>query len=521
MKQKTTFLIYLIFALLTVSVSAQTVNIEGDPYGGNPYASITAAIDASNDGDVILIDGIHTEPITIFNKSITLRGSDPTTDIIQAANSAASDGSGQRVISILASSVDPDPLPVLNVTIENLGVRYGNEPSVANENHNGGGIDADKITGLLTLKNLIIEDNYTAELGGGLSIAGSNADIIECTIRNNSCAKSGGGIILAPNNGAGINSTINFKQSLIDSNTGVSGGGIYINGNPDFGDDYTIDVNIENSTISNNSATSGQFGAGGGAIWTKGATWTTNAGGDGSSGNVTLKLIHNTIFNNIHTGTLVRSGVRFTGTATSFSAFNSIIVAFDDTTRGALDFANSNTTNVINCILGTVNAAPAIVGDAGNNNQIGSSATDAGLTGTLTSDGGSTQVIPLAMSSMAVDYCTVATGETIPTIDQRGYGRTDGTNDAGAYEYGATTLSIADNEFDNGLKLFPNPAREFVTISSLKKIKQVKVYSILGVLENTFYDQNELNISGLSKGVHLLSIEADDSSRSTRRLIVY
>jgi hypothetical protein len=255
MKPKITFLLLAVF---TTVLSAQTVNILGDPYGGNPYATITAAISAAVDGDVILITGVHTESIA-FNKSITLRGTDPTTDIIQAAATASSDGSGSRVIGMGQGN--------RTITIENLGIRYGN----ANSNKNGGGINVEKVTGLVTLKNLIIEDNYTAKNGGGLSFVGSNVDVIECTIRNNTSALDGGGVVASPNNGSGINCVVDIEQSLIDSNVGRNGGGIYLNGNKTFGDAYKIDLNLENSTISNNSTTSGNSSAGGGAIWSKAA----------------------------------------------------------------------------------------------------------------------------------------------------------------------------------------------------------------------------------------------------------
>ena len=86
------------------------MNIQGDPYGGNPYATITDAVFAANDGDVILITGVHTETIS-FGKSITLRGTDPTTDIIQAAATASNDGTGSRVINI-SRAEDTDVLTV-------------------------------------------------------------------------------------------------------------------------------------------------------------------------------------------------------------------------------------------------------------------------------------------------------------------------------------------------------------------------------------------------------------------------
>lgn len=507
MKQKITFLFFAVFSTI---ISAQTVNIQGDPYGGNPYATITDAITAANNDDIILITGVHTEPISISNKSITLRGTDPATDIIQAAASASSDGTGSRVISLSASTTDPDPLPVLNITIENLGIRNGNSDSGSN----GGGIDADKITGLLTLRNLIIEDNHSSRNGGGLGLAGTIANVENCIIRNNNSTLDGGGIIAAPNNAAGNNSVINIKQSLINNNSGRNGGGFYINGNNNFGNDYLIQVNIENSTISNNSAFSPSGGNGGGAIFSASFPWTSNT----SIGNVTLKLIHATVYNNSHAAAN-KSGLQFgSAMSTNFSAFNSIVVSFgDDVATKALNFANSNTTDVINCILGGLNAAPALVDEVAKNNLKGRTANQAGLTGVLADEGGNTLVIPITGGSAADDYCSATTGETIPSIDQRGFVR-EGVNDAGAYEVGGTLTT--DHIVSNTLiKVYPNPASKFVTISGVQKMDSVSIYSIMGTLEKVVDSQNKIDISSLSSGVHIMVIQGD-GLKAVKRIVV-
>ncbi|MFT6868139.1 MAG: hypothetical protein ACJA08_002989 [Cyclobacteriaceae bacterium] len=409
--------------LSAVSVSAQTVTI-----GETSYGSIGAAITSAIDGDVIDITGIHTESITWTDKSITLRGTDPSTDIIQAA--AAAGTASSRVITI-----DEPTTPII-VTIENLTIRYGNSSA------NGGGISVDKNNGLVTLKNLVIEDNATSNNGGGISVAGSNVDMVGVTIRNNTATLDGGGLLLAPNNGSGADSEINISQSLIDENTGRNGGGIYINGNADFGNDYRINIEITNTTIANNATTSGSGAAGGGGIWSKGATWTTNAGGDGTTGNITLKMVHATMFGNAHAA-LTKAGIQFTGTATIFSIYNSIVVSGDDVAIKALNFANSNTTEVINCILGGLNAVPAIVDAEGTNNQKGKTATEAGIASTLSDEGGSVQVLSLTAGSAAIDYCTatVPVEITLPTVDARGETRNT-TPDAGAYE-ALTILSVA------------------------------------------------------------------------------
>jgi hypothetical protein len=507
MKQIITFLLLAVF---TTVLSAQTVNILGDPYGGNPYTTIADAIFAANDGDVILITGVHTESIA-FNKSITLRGTDPTTDIIQAAATASSDGSGSRVINISRAEVTD----VLTITIENLGVRHGNDAN------NGGGINVDKVTGQLTLKNLIIENNHTDKNGGGVNIAGTNANIIECTIQNNTATLDGGGIAAAPNDGAPIHCDVNMEQSLIDSNIGRNGGGIYLNGNKTFGDAYKIDLRIENSTISNNSTTSGTSGAGGGAIWSKAAIWTVEEGGDGTSSNTTLSLVHATVYNNTHSSA-VKNGLNFTGdTTVNFSAYNSIIVTADVASQKALSLAGANTINMVNCILGGLDGAAGSLGvidDVAKNNKKGKTATFAGLSSSgLSDEGGPTLVLAISDGSNADDYCTATPGISLPTVDQRGYTR-EATPDAGAYEFGGT-LSLETPIVLSNVKVYPNPASEFVYVEGINQIESIEVFSVLGVLEKTIIGKNYLDTSELSSGIYLLKIE-NNSSSITKRLVV-
>ena len=494
--------------LMTFCVSAQTVNIEGDPYGGNPYATINDAISDSNDGDVILISGIFTESVT-FGKSITLRGTDPTTDIIQAADAPASDGSGSSAINVIRAE-DED---VLTVSIENLGVRNGNSPD------NGGGINVDKVTGLITLSNLIIEDNYSGSNGGGLAVAGSNALIFNCTIQNNSSALDGGGVIFAPNNGTSIDSSIEINQSLLHNNLGRNGGAIYINGNPGFGNDNRINVDIVNSTISENSSFSPAGGNGGGAIWTRSVNWL----GDASpSPNVSLRLIHATIYNNSHASS-VKNGLQFgapnDNVAADFSAFNSIIVTADLPGQKALNFNNTNTSNVVNCILGGLeNAGPflTIIDDENNNNEKGRTATFAGITTGLTDQGGSTQVLAIDENSNSVDFCTSDTGLTLPTVDQRNYNRV-GIPDAGAFEFDGvlSTRNLVAPNFN----VYPNPTTNVIHIEGINNtVNNVKIYSITGVLQKQSRNTT-INISDLTSGVYIFKITTNDNRAVNQKII--
>jgi hypothetical protein len=410
MKHKITFLIIAVF---TTVVTAQTVKIDG-----TTYPSISEAIAAASDGDVIDITGTHTESIDI-SKAITLRGTDPSTDIIQAAATQ-----GAATSRVIVASGDK------NITIENLTVQNGNSAA------HGGGIFADKVTGLLTLDNVIITNNTTAKNGGGISTGGSNVNFNDCTISNNSTTANGtgGGIHIVPNNGAAIDAVVNVKNSVIHNNSTLkTGGGFVINGNHQYGDKYTITANFENVTIFSNTA-----GPNGGAGYVVGVDFVAGGSGSVTTGatNTNLNMVHCTVaYNTITASDNGKQGLTFTNanaiTGPNFNIYNSIVVSADDVAKKALNFANSNANDVINNILGGLNAFSPV---QDLNNQKGKTATFAGLTGAFTEEGGNTLVLPITYNSNSDDYCTAATGITLPTVDQRGFDRGN-TPDAGAYEF--------------------------------------------------------------------------------------
>lgn len=502
----------LVLTMLINIVPAQTATIEG----GASYGTITEALMNANPDDIILISGIFTEPIDI-DKSITLRGSDPTVDIIEAASSPASDGSGKRVVGLGEGA--------LTITIENLGIRYGNAGA------NGGGINVEKITGLVTLKNLIIENNFTTANGGAITAVGSNVDIIECSIVNNTSGSAGGGLMLASNNaaGSGIDMVVNIKQSLINNNSANNGGGIYLNGNPGFGQNYTVTANIENTTISNNTATTGSSGPGGGAIWAKAANHSPGGSASGN-GNTILQLVHTTVYNNIH-GATAKSGLQFAsgGTfETFFSAYNSIIVGNDDLATGpkAINFAKVELTEMINCILGgLINATTAdtdITDDVAKNNQKGKTASESGLTGTLSPpETGKTQVIPITFDGAARDFCSATvTLVTIPDIDQRGESRTV-NYDAGASEYDST-LSVGSISKNNTFRIYPNPTKDLLHIKSVNTLKEAAIYDMTGksVFRSQKVYNNSLDVSNLNTGLYTIKIKDNESNVSTQKLLI-
>tara|TARA_R110002126_G_scaffold142037_1_gene287508 strand:+ start:32438 stop:33655 length:1218 start_codon:yes stop_codon:yes gene_type:complete len=83
----------------------------------------------------------------------------------------------------------------------------------------------------------------------------------------------------------------------------------------------------------------------------------------------------------------------------------------------------------------------------------------------------------------------------------------------------AEVLSI-DEFFSSKFSVYPNPADEFVIISSEVEINKVEVYNLLGkrVISESEFVNNTLDVSTLSKGVYLMKLTSGESVAS-RKLI--
>ena len=85
----------------------------------------------------------------------------------------------------------------------------------------------------------------------------------------------------------------------------------------------------------------------------------------------------------------------------------------------------------------------------------------------------------------------------------------------------ATTLSIKNNKQNVGVKIYPNPAKNILNITSDSfEVKNVEIYNLLGklVLFEAVSNQN-LNISALNKGVYFVKV-TQEGKTITRKLVV-
>ncbi len=127
--------------------------------------------------------------------------------------------------------------------------------------------------------------------------------------------------------------------------------------------------------------------------------------------------------------------------------------------------------------------------------------------------------------SVSIDFSTI----TFPaSMDLSNIGRVfiDNTNEGGSF-YIDNFIFSADQSLSrntnsiNSLKVYPNPATDFVNVSAGDSIDSLEVFDLLGksVLKETPKNSNfNIDITHLRKGVYLLKLQAGDKL-STAKLI--
>ncbi len=215
-------LIISLFVYTTV-VFATTIHVPAD------YTTIQAGIDASSNGDTVLVQsgtytGSGNKDLEIGGKSITIiSASGATSTIIDCENN----GRGFLFPQEQGATLILDGFTIQNGT--------------PNDGNDGGGILC--ISGnSLTIKNCIIKNNQNSGLyfsycspivinciisgntsewwGGGLNLDQSAAEIKNCLISGNTSPGKGGGIVVQHN-------SPNIVNCTITENSAPEGGGIY------------------------------------------------------------------------------------------------------------------------------------------------------------------------------------------------------------------------------------------------------------------------------------------------------
>ena len=269
------YCIIMVLIFLFASASrASTIKVPGD------YPTIQQAIDASVDGDTVLVAlGTYVENIDYLGKAITVKSSDwPPVTIIDGgqAGSVVTFSNGEGLDSVL------DGFTITN-----------------GSNLRGGGTDSSYSN--FTATNHIITGNHASEKGGGIMCYFSSPHIINNTISNNlldSFGTAGGGICCD-------SSSPLIENNIISENTGIiwdtlSGGGIY------------IQKKTGSAPLIINNYIAGNIAGQGGGIWTGGYSTIINNVFEGNVADIggggiwchgsTFVISNNTFIANIVTG---------------------------------------------------------------------------------------------------------------------------------------------------------------------------------------------------------------------------
>jgi len=246
-----TILLSVILSSVAFAGTARTVCVSGCG-----YSTIQAAINASSDGDIVVVrPGTYTENIDFGGLDIEVTSqSCPEETIIDG------DASG----SVVIFEDSETSAAILNgFTITNGSAAYG------------GGVHIDGASP--TIKNCIITSNVATSYGGGIYVTGYASPSIEyCVITYNDGSYKGGGVHCESYATPTISDCDISYNSANDSNG--DGGGIYasseitvtdstITHNGSYRNGYGIcissgELDISDSAISYNTSTVGYFGAG-------------------------------------------------------------------------------------------------------------------------------------------------------------------------------------------------------------------------------------------------------------------
>lgn len=208
------------------------------------YSTIQAAINASQNGDTVLVSpGTYREQLEIIGKYITLQStSSNVNDTVIAPNSGKT---GIMIQQVPYKSGTPQ------VKINRFKITGGNSPD-----GQGGAItiahSADPI-----IENCLIDNNHSTMHGGGILVFNnSHPTIRNNNINNNSAYMFGGGIFVVKNSSPviyGNTITQNTATGAVFPNGGASGGGLYLENDTSNTNARSTPV-ITGNTITNNTA---------------------------------------------------------------------------------------------------------------------------------------------------------------------------------------------------------------------------------------------------------------------------
>ena len=71
----------------------------------------------------------------------------------------------------------------------------------------------------------------------------------------------------------------------------------------------------------------------------------------------------------------------------------------------------------------------------------------------------------------------------------------------------------------NLFKVFPNPANDLITVSSLQRIDRLRLYNTLGQLVKENFNSTTIQVSTIDPGIYILKIESGVSIETKKILV--
>lgn len=404
------------------------------------------------------------------------------------------------------------------------------------------------------LSNVLIEENTSNTYGGGIHNYSTAITLNNVTIRKNTAEKGGAGLFLSntivtgtnivisensAKKGAGVycnDSTLNLKKSTIAQNIATEeGGGIYA----DRYRDTSASIILEEVKVANNEA----IAEGGGIFLYSNQLYPTEMAiltnsfltgnesftfGGGLASDHSMYILTNVLFNK---NTASMGGGIYNNNVNP--ELTNVTIADNSVTQlGAPMFNQSSSFPILyHCVilgnsLEIVNANGSGLNSLSSGNLIQVNGVNSGANST----GTGTTVFPnstkddIFMNFSASDYSlkpnswvvntgnnTLYSGANGPNKDIMGNPRiVQGTIDLGAYEYQGV-LAINENSTNPKLQIFPNPARETLTVRLSESDSQsYEIYSNTGQLVkkgNINGKETKIELQNLPSGVYLLKTQ--------------
>ena len=528
---------------------------DGDGTPAKPYKTIQVAVNKASNGDFIKVaKGIYSEAVLISNKKVQLLGgftgngdfntANPQTNvtIIYGTNSAPC-----IKIKIVDAAISGS-LKISGFTIRNgqRGIELDNDGWSENLNN-------------ITIENNIFENNglqNTSQYGGGIGLTGKNVTIQKNVFRNN---KSGRGAAIGV-----VGMPVNFliADNLIENNTGYAdhAGGVCLDGTG------TVTRNIFDGNVAAQGFTYGWGGAI--FIFTPSTTTTTDVtlsyniyrnnfapscgGAVFVDDRATVRMEHELLYNNKtnERGSAIYVDADWVPNPSVLYMNNCTV--YGNTTNapnGSAVFVQGSTTHIENCIFWNngkdfeFDAHSGGVSVPGTTLTVNYTLTQQGFAGT-----GNISSDPLFADALNGDFhekstggrYNPATGQFVidgvnsPAIDA-GNPSSDYSNELvpnggrvnmGCYgntaEASKSPTTGIENNALNLWKIFPNPAKENLTLSDLPNGSRVEIFDITGKKVYGSVVNNErtiINTANYKNGVYLIEI-IYNSAVSNRKFVV-